>query len=142
MSTFSNRIDCNSVHSNIALFIDNEIEDQNLYHEVEIHVGLCPSCKDVLIREQENLRQLKALLGAACCETVSDTFQAQLLEQIALVAQEQHRQAQQSAQSFADLGGFYQSQAVITTSYTHTEIIEDGELHIQIETTHEIREEY
>ena len=144
----NNRLDCNAVHSSIALFIDNEIEDRNLYQAVEIHFGLCPGCKEELIREQENLRQLKALLGGACCETISDSFHNQLLEQISAVAQEQLRQfeeAQQAQQQnpFAQFGGGYiQSQTVITTSYTHTEIIEDGEIHIQIETTHEIREEF
>ena len=135
------------MHSNLVLFIDNEIDDQNLYQQVEVHFGLCPDCRTELVREQENLRQLKALLGGACCETISDSFHEQLLAQLAAVAEEQLRQAEaaQHAQQnlFGDLGGaIFQSQTVITTSYTHTEIVEDGEIHIQIETTHEIREEF
>ena len=144
MSPFSNRLDCNAVHTNLLLFIDNEIEDQNLYQEVEIHFGLCPQCRTELQREQENLRQLKALLGEACCETISDSFHEHLLAQIAAVAEEQLRQAEAAQQNlYSDMGGtVFQSQTVITTSYTHTEIVEDGEIHIQIETTHEIREEF
>lgn len=143
MSHFEGRIDCNAVHSSIALFLDKEIDDQNLYREVEIHFGLCPECKEELIREEANLRQLKSLLGSACCETISDSFQSKLLEQIAAVAEEQLRQAHINSNPFADIGGgYYQSQTVITTSYTRTEIIEDGEIQIQIETPHEIREEY
>ena len=137
-------IDCNAAHSSIPSFIDNEIDDRNLYQAFEIHFGHCFGCGEELTRERENLRQLRALLGNACCETISNSFHEQLLGQLSALAQEQLRQAQQAQQNpFADLGGgYFQSQTVITTSYTHSEIIEDGEIHIQIETTHEIREEY
>ena len=141
------RNDCNSIYTNILLFIDNELAEPNV-QELTLHVDRCPECSSALEMERANLVALKRLLSGACNEQVSSLFQDQILEQIHHIAEEQVQAEAQAnafgnpfANPFASFTG-QGIQTVITTSFSHTQIIENGGVHIQIETTHEIREEF
>ena len=126
--------DCSSLYTNILLFIDNELPEPGAL-ELQIHIGECPGCLDRLEAERNNLLTMKRLLTNACDEQISSLLQEHILQQIHELSQEQ---IEAQANPFAAFPGGV-TQTVITTSFTHTQIDENGELHIQIETTHEFR---
>ena len=128
--------DCNSLYTNILLFIDNELPEPGA-HELQIHVGECPGCSDRLEIERSNVIALKRALSNACNEQISSILQEHILEQIHQLAEEQ---AKFEANPFAAFAGGV-TQTYISTSFTHTEITENGEVHIQFE-SHEFLQEF
>ncbi len=131
--------DCNSLYTNILLFIDNELPEPGA-HELQIHVGECPGCSDRLEIEKSNLIALKRALSGACDEQISSILHEHILEQIHQIAEEQAKFEANPFGAFGEFAGGI-TQTYISTSFTHTEITENGEVHIQIE-THEFHQEF
>jgi mycothiol system anti-sigma-R factor len=56
---------CTDVLHSLFLFIDGEIEDQQVSHAIEIHLSECPPCAD----EQAAEHRFRKLLSRSCTET-------------------------------------------------------------------------
>ena len=56
---------CTDVLHALVLFIDGEIEDQQVSHAIEIHLSECPPCADEQVAEH----RFRKLLSRSCTET-------------------------------------------------------------------------
>lgn len=117
-------MECNEVMRAVILFIDNEIHDDNQVQTFQSHFQQCPECLTEMEHERQVLTRMKSLLSDECCEQAPDELQRRIAQQTALLA----------AQMF--------SPTQIITEYRRTETTINGETHIEIETTHEIRRDF
>ena len=117
-------MECNEVMRAVILFIDNEIHDDNQVQTFQTHFQQCPECLTEMEHERQVLTRMKSLLSDECCEQAPDELQIRIAQQTALLA----------AQMF--------SPTQIITEYRRTETTINGETHIEIETTHEIRRDF
>jgi mycothiol system anti-sigma-R factor len=115
---------CNDVMRALVLFIDNEIADANEVQTYELHFEQCPQCLSEMEHERNVLAQMKSLLVKECCETAPDDLQSRIAQQTALLASQMISPTQ------------------IITEYRRTETTINGQTHIEIETTHEIRRDF
>ena len=74
---------CPEVMQTLVLFIDNEIDDANQMHTIELHLEECPNCLHTVEAERNHLQMMKDLLSRACCESAP----TELEERIALQTQ-------------------------------------------------------
>ena len=117
-------MECNEVMHALILFIDNEMQDEIQVQTFQGHFEECPQCLTEMEHERQVLTRMKALLSDECCEQAPDDLQSRIAKQTALLA----------AQMF--------SPTQIITEYRRTETTFNGETHIEIETTHEIRRDF
>ena len=115
---------CNEVMHALILFIDNEIQDEIQVQIFQSHFEECLQCLTEMEHERQVLTRMKSLLADECCEQAPEDLQARIAQQTALLA----------AQMF--------SPTQIITEYRRTETTFNGETHIEIETTHEIRRDF
>jgi mycothiol system anti-sigma-R factor len=118
---------CHDVLHSLILFIDDELEDQNQVHQIEIHIQECPPCNQELQHEQVVLSRLKELMTSSCNEKASDALHEKILSQTEELAQQMQAQ-------FFGMPSVFASQ--VFTQYSRTEFTVDGiETRIEIETT-------
>jgi len=132
-------VNCEQALQSITLFIDNEFTPELIDPQLEasftIHFQECSPCESEKAHEAQVVKTLKNLLSQECCEAAPEDLHARLLEQTELLA------AQMAAQAATPFGAPGVSTQV-TTTYSRTEITIDGETHVEIETSHEIRHDF
>jgi len=141
-------VNCEQALQSITLFIDNEFTPDLLDPQLEasftIHFRECPPCESEKAHEEQVVKTLKNLLSQECCEAAPDDLQARLLEQTELLAAQMAAQAAMG--QMGGLGGMPFGvpgiSTQVTTTYSRTEITIDGETHVEIETSHEIRHDF
>mgnify|MGYP006266741871 CR=1 FL=1 len=74
-------LQCNDVTQYILLFIDNEIEDLNRYHAIEIHIEECQPCHHIYELELSAVNQIQNLLRAVCNELPNSNLEKQIWAQ-------------------------------------------------------------
>jgi hypothetical protein len=74
--------------------------------------------------ERQVLARMKSLLADECCEQAPEDLQSRIAKQTALLASQMFSPTQ------------------VITEYRRTETTINGETHIEIETTHEIRRDF
>ena len=145
LGTPGEAVNCEQALQSITLFIDNEFTPELIDPQLEasftIHFQECLPCESEKAHEEQVVKTLKNLLSQECCEAAPEDLQARLREQTELLA------AQMAAQ--AAMGGFGVMpfgvpgvSTQVTTTYSRTEITIDGETHVEIETSHEIRHDF
>ena len=117
-------MECNEVMHALILFIDNEIEDAIQVQTFQSHFEECPQCLTEMENERQVLTRMKSLLSDACCEEAPEDLQSRIAQQTALLASQMFSPTQ------------------VITEYRRTETTINGETHIEIETTHEIRRDF
>jgi anti-sigma factor (TIGR02949 family) len=125
---------CQEIQRGLFLFIDHEIHDPGTYQTFEIHFGQCPDCREELAHEQRVLGVMRDALASECCESAPEDLQSRITAQLQDLAD--NMMAEQL------LGANPAGTTQIVTQYSRTEIVVDGETHIQIETSHEIRRDF
>lgn len=133
-------VNCQDALSAITFFIDNSFDngtDGTPIIEFEngpallIHFQECSPCEAEKIHEERVIAALKSALAQECCEQApADLYQR-------LVSQTEFLAAQMAASA-----GFTGVSTQVTTTYSRTEITIDGEMHVEIETSHEIRHDF
>jgi mycothiol system anti-sigma-R factor len=63
---------CREALHAIVLYIDQEIDDQESVHALELHLQECPPCAERAAQEALIHQQLRALLNRSCREKASD----------------------------------------------------------------------
>jgi anti-sigma factor (TIGR02949 family) len=133
---------CEDAMHSLLLFIDYELINPVATTTLATHFQECPPCNEEMVHEQKVLTTLKALLARECNEEAPEDLCAKVAEQTAQLA------AAMAAQGTAGniFGGMPSlipgATTQITTSYSRTEVTIDGQTHIEIETSHEIRHEF
>jgi mycothiol system anti-sigma-R factor len=117
-------MECNEVMHALILFIDNEIEDAIQVQIFQNHFEQCPQCLTEMEHERQVLTRMKSLLSDECCEQAPQDLQSRIAKQTALLASQMFSPTQ------------------VITEYRRTETTINGETHIEIETTHEIRRDF
>jgi mycothiol system anti-sigma-R factor len=117
-------MECNEVLHALILFIDNEIEDATQVQTFQSHFEECPQCLTEMEHERLVLARMKSLLSDECCEQAPEDLQSRIAKQTALLASQMFSPTQ------------------VITEYRRTETTINGETHIEIETTHEIRRDF
>lgn len=117
-------MECNEIMHALILFIDNEIQDEIQVQIFQAHFKECPQCLTEMEHERQVLTRMKALLSDECCEQAPDDLRSRIENQTALLASQMFSPTQ------------------IITEYRRTETTFNGETHIEIETTHEIRRDF
>ena len=117
-------MECNEFLYSLFLFIDNEIKDEGRVQSIELHLQHCPPCLTEMEREREILVQMKELLVKECQEAAPENLNDRIAQQTALLASQMYSPTQ------------------TITEYRRTETTINGETHIEIETSHEIRREF
>jgi anti-sigma factor (TIGR02949 family) len=134
LGTPGEAVNCEQALQSITLFIDNEFTPEMIDPQLEasftIHFQECPPCESEKAHEAQVVKTLKNLLSQECCEAAPADLHARLLQQTEFLA----------AQMAAEAGLGMSTQ--VTTTYSRTEITIDGETHIEIETSHEIRHDF
>ena len=117
-------MECNEVMHALILFIDNEIQDEIQIQIFQSLFEACLQCLTEMEHERQVLTRMKSLLADECCEQAPEDLQARIAQQTALLASQMLSPTQ------------------IITEYRRTETTFNGETHIEIETTHEIRRDF
>ena len=125
---------CQEIQRGLFLFIDHEIQDPRTYQTFEIHFGECPDCREELAHEQKVLGAMRQALATECSENAPQDLQERISAHLQELAD------QMVAEQMLAAGQLGTTQ--IVTQYSRTEIVVDGETHIQIETSHEIRRDF
>jgi len=135
-------MNCDQVLQSLLLFIDHELTDPTATTALTVHFQECPPCNEEMEHEQKVISTLKSLLARECNEPAPDDLAAKLAEQTAhLAATMASRSA--AGNIFGSLPGYIPGASTqITTTYSRTEVTIDGETHVEIETSHEIRHEF
>ncbi|CAB4530038.1 unannotated protein [freshwater metagenome] len=143
-----NKVNCDQALAFITLILDDETSavidisqdfNSEFGESLTIHFQECSPCESEMAHEREVLNTLKKYMTNECCEQAPEELQQRLHEQTELLA------AQMAAQAgFAglNLGGLPGVSTQVTTTYSRTEITIDGETHVEIETSHEIRHDF
>ena len=141
-SSDTHSLNCDQVLQSMLLFLDHELTDPVATTALTIHFKECPPCNEEMTHEEKVLGTLKSLLSRECNEKVPEDLAANLAEQTAQLAAAMADQA--AAESgFGPIPGFIPGASTqITTTYSRTEVTIDGETHVEIETSHEIRHEF
>jgi mycothiol system anti-sigma-R factor len=122
---------CQEVLNALFIFLDNEIEDANLHHAIEVHLQECTPCQLQKEYESQVLQLMKAMLGRSCSETAPEELVDRIFQQNEALA-DQMMALQQSQMGM---------QTQYYSEFTHTEITVDGVTQI-IQTSHEIRRDF
>ena len=117
-------MECNEVMHALILFIDNEIHDATQVETFQSHFEECLQCLTEMEHERQVLARMKSLLSDECCEQAPEDLQIRIAQQTALLASQMFSPTQ------------------VITEYRRTETTINGETHIEIETTHEIRRDF
>jgi len=122
---------CNNFLPSLFLYIDNEIDDSVEFNTFTTHFQECLPCHETMESERSQVLLLRQLLNRSCFEEAPST----LHEAIADAIDDLHQQF--LTEQLAGAG-----QTEIITQYHRTEITIDGEIQIEIETSHEIRRDF
>jgi anti-sigma factor (TIGR02949 family) len=138
-------VNCEQALQSITLFIDNEFTPELIDPQLEasftIHFQECSPCESEKAHEAQVVKTLKNLLSQECCEAAPEDLHARLLEQTELLAAQMAAPA--ALGSMGGMGfGVPGISTQVTTTFSRTEITIDGETHIEIETSHEIRHDF
>lgn len=118
------QMECSDVMLALILFIDDEIHDEIQVETFQTHFQQCPECLSEMEHERQVLARMKSLLTDECCEQAPEDLNSRIAQQTALLASQMFSPTQ------------------IITEYRRTETTINGETHIEIETTHEIRRDF
>jgi len=138
-------VGCQEALQSIILFIDNEIQpeiiDSQVGTSLTLHFQECPPCESEKAHEAQVVQTLKNLLSQECCEAAPEDLHQRLLQQTELLAAQMAAEA--ALGSMGGMGfGIPGISTQVTTTFSRTEITIDGETHIEIETSHEIRHDF
>lgn len=122
---------CNNFLPSLILYVDNEINDSVELDTFTLHFQGCVPCQQTLENERSQVLLLRQLLNRSCLVEAPAT----LHEAIATAIEDLHQQL--LTEQLAEAG-----QTEIITQYQRTEITIDGEIQIEIETSHEIRRDF
>ena len=141
-ATNAHSLNCDQVLQSMLLFLDHELTDPVATTALTIHFKECPPCNEEMTHEEKVLGTLKSLLSRECSEKAPEDLAANLAEQTAQLAAAMAAQAATES-GFGPIPGFIPGASTqITTTYRRTEVTIDGETHVEIETSHEIRHEF
>ena len=118
------QMECSDVMLALILFIDDEFHDEIQVETFQTHFQQCPECLSEMEHERQVLARMKSLLTDECCEQAPEDLNSRIAQQTALLASQMFSPTQ------------------IITEYRRTETTINGETHIEIETTHEIRRDF
>jgi mycothiol system anti-sigma-R factor len=118
------QMECSDVMLALILFIDDEFHDEIQVETFQTHFQQCPECLSEMEHERQVLTRMKSLLTDECCEQAPEDLNSRIAQQTALLASQMFSPTQ------------------IITEYRRTETTINGETHIEIETTHEIRRDF
>lgn len=104
-----------------------------------IHFQECSPCEAEKVHEERVVRALKSALASECCEQAPEDLQQRLIAQTELLAAQMAAAAGFAGMGFGGVPGV---STQVTTTYSRTEITIDGETHVEIETSHEIRHDF
>ena len=124
IADLGDQMECNEIMHALILFIDNEIHEETQVQSFQSHFQKCPQCLNEMERERQVLTRMKFLLADECCEPAPNELQERIAKQTALLASQMFSPTQ------------------IITEYRRTETTINGQTHIEIETTHEIRGDF
>lgn len=71
---------CTDVLYALVLFIDGELQDQQVSHAIEIHLSECPPCADEQLAEQ----RFRKLLSRSCTETAPQELRQRIVSDLAV----------------------------------------------------------
>ena len=71
---------CTDVLHALVLFIDGEIEDQQVSHAIEFHLSECPPCADEQLAEH----RFRKLLSRSCTETAPQELRQRIASDLAV----------------------------------------------------------
>ena len=143
-------INCQDALAAITFFIDHgnmldnpateiSFEFSEMAPSLFIHFQECSPCEAEKVHEERVVRALKSALASECCEQAPEDLQQRLIAQTELLAAQMAAAAGFAGMGFGGVPGV---STQVTTTYSRTEITIDGETHVEIETSHEIRHDF
>lgn len=145
-------INCQDALAAITFFIDHgdalknpttateiSFEFSEMAPALFIHFQECSPCEAEKVHEERVVRALKSALASECCEEAPEELHSRLLAQTELLAAQMAAAAGFAGMGFSGVPGV---STQVTTTYSRTEITIDGETHVEIETSHEIRHDF
>ena len=117
-------IQCREVLSSVIFIVEGEQQALPQADAISSHLSTCAPCSAEVAHERLMHQMLQDVLKRSCDEQAPEDLQSRIAAQTALLASQMFSPTQ------------------VITEYRRTETTINGETHIEIETTHEIRRDF